>query len=94
MMPFTQDVEAFYITIYGGIIIGILFDLYRSLKSNFKGGNSKYLGGLKVFPQTCDVIMVCHIAQAGILITFFFFSFKMNLLKNGLRKATMFDLSF
>ena len=36
MMPFTQDVEAFYITIYGGIIIGILFDLYRSLKSNFK----------------------------------------------------------
>lgn len=36
MMPFTQDVEAFYITIYGGIIIGILFDFYRSLKSNFK----------------------------------------------------------
>ena len=36
MIPFTQDVEAFYITIYGGIIIGILFDLYRSLKSNFK----------------------------------------------------------
>lgn len=36
MIPFTQDVEAFYITIYGGIIIGILFDIYRSLKSNFK----------------------------------------------------------
>ena len=36
MMPFTQDVEAYYITIYGCIIIGILFDLYRSLKSNFK----------------------------------------------------------
>lgn len=36
MMPFTQDVTSFYATIYGGIIIGILFDFYRSLKSNFK----------------------------------------------------------
>lgn len=36
MMPFTQDVTSFYATIYGGIIIGIIFDFYRSLKSNFK----------------------------------------------------------
>ncbi|MGL6104682.1 spore cortex biosynthesis protein YabQ [Romboutsia sp.] len=35
-MPFTQDVTSFYATIYGGIIIGILLDFYRSLKSNFK----------------------------------------------------------
>lgn len=48
MMPFTQDVEAFYITIYGGIIIGILFDLYRSLKSNFKV--------IKYFSVVFDVI--------------------------------------
>lgn len=36
MLPFTQEVGAFYATIYGGIVIGILFDFYRSLKSNFK----------------------------------------------------------
>lgn len=35
MLPFTQDVGAFYATIYGGIVVGILFDFYRSLKSNF-----------------------------------------------------------
>lgn len=36
MIPFTQDVGSFYATIYGGIIIGILFDFHRCLKSNFK----------------------------------------------------------
>ena len=36
MIPFTQDISSFYATIYGGIIIGILFDIHRSLKSNFK----------------------------------------------------------
>lgn len=35
-MPFTQDASAFYATIYGGFIIGILFDMYRVIKSNFK----------------------------------------------------------
>ena len=36
MIPFTQDVIYFYATIYGGIIIGLLFDVYRALKANFK----------------------------------------------------------
>lgn len=38
MMPFTEDLSIFYATIYGGIIIGIIFDLYRAIKSNFKLG--------------------------------------------------------
>ena len=36
MIPFTQDLSSFYATIYGGLIIGLLFDINRSLKSNFK----------------------------------------------------------
>ncbi len=36
MIPFTQDVSSFYATIYGGLLIGLLFDINRSLKSNFK----------------------------------------------------------
>lgn len=36
MVPFTQDVSSFYATIYGGIIIGFLFDIYRGLRHNFK----------------------------------------------------------
>ncbi|MEG1310762.1 MAG: spore cortex biosynthesis protein YabQ [Romboutsia sp.] len=36
MIPFTEDLSFFYATIYGGIIIGLLFDMYRALKSNFK----------------------------------------------------------
>ncbi|RDY23589.1 hypothetical protein CHF27_007395 [Romboutsia maritimum] len=36
MIPFTQDVSVFYGTIYGGIIIGLLFDIHRGLKHNFK----------------------------------------------------------
>lgn len=36
MIPFTQDVSSFYATIYGGIVIGLLFDIYRTLKMNFK----------------------------------------------------------
>lgn len=35
MMPFTQDLGAFFATIYGGIFIGVLFDLYRAVKQNF-----------------------------------------------------------
>lgn len=36
MIPFTQDLSSFYATIYGGLIIGLLFDINRALKSNFK----------------------------------------------------------
>lgn len=36
MIPFTQDITFFYATIYGGIIIGLLFDIYRAFKANFK----------------------------------------------------------
>ena len=36
MIPFTQDISSFYATIYGGLIIGLLFDINRALKSNFK----------------------------------------------------------
>ncbi|HBF9370692.1 TPA: hypothetical protein KO297_002329 [Clostridioides difficile] len=36
MIPFTQDVSIFYATIYGGILIGVLFDFYRGLRGNFK----------------------------------------------------------
>ncbi len=35
MIPFTQDLGAFFATIYGGIFIGVLFDLYRAFKQNF-----------------------------------------------------------
>lgn len=44
MMPFTQDFTYFFTTIYGGIIIGLLFDIYRVLKMN-----SKILKYLHVF---------------------------------------------
>ena len=36
MIPFTEDLSSFYATIYGGLAIGLLFDINRSLKSNFK----------------------------------------------------------
>lgn len=36
MNYFIQDLNVFYATIYGGILIGILFDINRSLKNNFK----------------------------------------------------------
>jgi len=36
MIPFTEDLSSFYATIYGGLIIGLLFDVNRALKSNFK----------------------------------------------------------
>lgn len=36
MNYFIEDLNIFYTTIYGGIIIGILFDLNSSLKKNFK----------------------------------------------------------
>lgn len=37
-MPFTEDLAVFYGTIYGGIVVGILFDFYRVAKSNFNLG--------------------------------------------------------
>lgn len=36
MLPFTQELGVFYSTIYGGIAVGLLFDIYRSLRRNFK----------------------------------------------------------
>ena len=27
MIPFTEDLSSFYATIYGGLLIGLLFDL-------------------------------------------------------------------
>lgn len=36
MNYFIEDLNIFYTTIYGGIIIGILFDFNSSLKKNFK----------------------------------------------------------
>lgn len=36
MIPFTEDLTVFFGTIYGGIIIGLLFDVHRALKLNFK----------------------------------------------------------
>ncbi len=33
---FVEDISIFYLTLYGGIVIGLLFDLYRVLRSNFK----------------------------------------------------------
>ena len=36
MLPFTQELGVFYSTIYGGIAVGLLFDVYRSLRNNFK----------------------------------------------------------
>ena len=36
MKFFIEDVNIFYLTLYGGIAIGLIFDLYRALRSNFK----------------------------------------------------------
>lgn len=36
MNYFIEDLNVFYATIYGGIIIGFLFDINRSVKNNFK----------------------------------------------------------
>lgn len=36
MNYFIQDLNVFYTTIYGGLAIGFLFDINRSLKNNFK----------------------------------------------------------
>ena len=36
MMPFTEDFTYFFATIYGGVIIGLLFDFYRASKRNSK----------------------------------------------------------
>ncbi|WP_297136279.1 spore cortex biosynthesis protein YabQ [Terrisporobacter sp.] len=33
---FIEDINIFYLTLYGGIVIGLLFDFYRSLRRNFK----------------------------------------------------------
>ena len=29
MIPFTEDLSSFYATIYGGLLIGLLFDINR-----------------------------------------------------------------
>lgn len=36
MKFFIEDINIFYLTLYGGIVIGILFDFYRALRSNYK----------------------------------------------------------
>lgn len=36
MRFFIEDINIFYLTLYGGIIIGLLFDFYRSLRVNFE----------------------------------------------------------
>ena len=36
MKYFIEDVNIFYLTLYGGIVIGILFDFYRVLRRNYK----------------------------------------------------------
>ena len=33
---FIEDINIFYLTLYGGIVIGLLFDFYRALRANFK----------------------------------------------------------
>ena len=48
MIPFTQDLGAFFATIYGGIFIGILFDLYRACKKNFNA--------IKIFSLFYDIL--------------------------------------
>lgn len=35
-MIFSEDLIIFYGTVYGGLIIGLFFDIYRGLKNNFK----------------------------------------------------------
>ena len=36
MKYFIEDLNIFYLTLYGGIVIGLIFDLYRALRKNFK----------------------------------------------------------
>ena len=36
MKYFIEDINIFYLTLYGGIIIGLIFDFYRALRNNFK----------------------------------------------------------
>ena len=36
MILFTQNIQVFLATIYGGILIGLLFDIHRCIKGNFK----------------------------------------------------------
>ena len=36
MKFFIEDINIFYLTLYGGIVIGILFDFYRALRLNYK----------------------------------------------------------
>ncbi|MGL5716054.1 MAG: spore cortex biosynthesis protein YabQ [Paraclostridium sp.] len=48
MLPFTEDIGIFFATIYGGISIGILFDLYRACKTN--------LNVIKIFSTLYDIL--------------------------------------
>ena len=36
MKFFIEDLSVFYLTLYGGIVIGLLFDFYRALRLNYK----------------------------------------------------------
>ncbi|MEG0180427.1 MAG: spore cortex biosynthesis protein YabQ [Peptostreptococcaceae bacterium] len=36
MKIFIEDINIFYLTLYGGIVIGFLLDFYRALRNNFK----------------------------------------------------------
>ena len=60
MIPFTEDEISFYATKYVGLIIGLLFDINRSLKSNFKI--------LKCFSVVFDIVFWV-LATAIIFIT-------------------------
>ena len=33
---FVEDIVSFYVTVYGGILIGVLFDFNRAIKKNLK----------------------------------------------------------
>lgn len=33
---FIEDINIFYLTLYGGIVVGLLFDFYRAIRINFK----------------------------------------------------------
>ena len=78
MVPFTGDVSSFYATIYGGLIIGLLFDINRSLKSNFK--ILKYFSIYNV--KISFIILILSAFTAPVIDILFFNSSILNFLKN------------
>lgn len=60
MNYFIEDLNVFYATIYGGILIGFLFDINRSIKNNFIC--------LKKVHFICDIIF-CIVATLVTFIT-------------------------